>query len=95
VVSGDYVGESIGALLLGARQLDEAEKVLTKATRECTRRPSVRAKELLARTYEEKGDVARACQAFGEVLRTWPKPVPRSVTVEEARARAKKLGCAP
>jgi serine/threonine-protein kinase len=95
VVFGDYVGESIGALLLGARQLDEAEKVLTDATRQCSRRPKVRAQELLARTYEEKGDVARACQAYAEVLRTWAKPVPRSVTVEEARARAKKLGCGP
>jgi len=89
------VTEAIGALLLGARRLDEAEKVLAAATRACTRRPQVRARELLARTYEEKGDVARACQAYGEVLRTWPKPVPRSVTVEEARARVKKLGCAP
>jgi tetratricopeptide (TPR) repeat protein len=92
---GGDATEAIGALLLGARQLDEAEKVLAAATRACTRRPQVRARELLARTYEEKGDVARACQAYGEVLRTWPKPVPRSVTVEEARARMKKLGCAP
>jgi predicted Zn-dependent protease len=85
--------ESIGALLLGAGRLQEAEAWLSSETKQCTYSPLIRAKLLLGRTYEEMGDDARACAAYGDVARTWASPKPRSVTLDAARARAKKLGC--
>jgi serine/threonine-protein kinase len=43
---------------------------------------------------EAKGDTTGACAAYAIVVDRWGAAKPRSVTADEARARAKKLGCA-
>jgi serine/threonine-protein kinase len=48
----------------------------------------------LGRALEGTGDVAGACEQYGAVLARWGHAKPRSVTADEARARAKSLGCA-
>jgi hypothetical protein len=54
----------------------------------------VHAQYLLARTHEEQGDKAGACAGYATVLREWGHAKPHSVTADEARAHATKLGCA-
>lgn len=41
----------------------------------------------------EPGDHAAACQAYGVVLARWGHARPRSLTADDARARARALGC--
>jgi serine/threonine-protein kinase len=48
----------------------------------------------LGRALDRTGDVAGACEQYGAVLARWGHARPRSVTADEARARAKSLGCA-
>jgi hypothetical protein len=88
--------DALGALLLGElgpRRLEDAAKWLTVAVRRCSLEQPVRAMYLLGRVQEEQHDTAAACRSYADVMRTWPHPVPRSVSVERARARAKKLAC--
>jgi serine/threonine-protein kinase len=49
---------------------------------------------VLGRALEQSGDRAGACDAYAAVLARWGHAKPRSVTADEARARATKLGCA-
>jgi hypothetical protein len=42
---------------------------------------------------EQAGDTASACAHYAKVLARWGGAKPRSVTADEARSRAKKLGC--
>jgi eukaryotic-like serine/threonine-protein kinase len=42
---------------------------------------------------EARSDRAGACQAYGVVLARWGHAKPRSVTADDARARARALGC--
>jgi serine/threonine-protein kinase len=43
---------------------------------------------------EQSGDKTAACAHYGRVLERWGHARPRSVTADEARAHARKLGCA-
>jgi tetratricopeptide (TPR) repeat protein len=92
---GGWVLETVGALLLGAGRLDEAIRWLDTAANQCRITPPVRAQYLLARAHEEQGDKAGACAGYATVLREWGHAKPHSVTADEARAHATKLGCAP
>lgn len=47
----------------------------------------------LGRALDGTGDVAGACEQYSAVLARWGHAKPRSVTADEARARAKSLGC--
>jgi serine/threonine-protein kinase len=49
----------------------------------------------LGSALERSSDVAGACVQYGAILAQWGRAKPRSVTADEARARAKSLGCAP
>jgi serine/threonine-protein kinase len=42
---------------------------------------------------EQRGDKAAACAQFAKILDRWGHAKPRSVTADEARAHARKLGC--
>ena len=43
--------------------------------------------------YEHEGNAQEACAQYAKVIGRWEHAKPRSVTVDEARARAAKLGC--
>lgn len=47
------------------------------------------------RGLEKKGVKEGACRAYGRVLDRWGHAKPKSVTADEARARAKALRCEP
>jgi serine/threonine-protein kinase len=47
----------------------------------------------LGQAKEQKGDKAGACAAYCVALDSWGKAKPRSVTADQAPARAKALGC--
>jgi serine/threonine-protein kinase len=57
--------------------------------------PIVRAALLLGEAREATGDRGGACEAYSRVLQRWGGAKPRSVTAEDARSRAKRLGCGP
>ena len=42
---------------------------------------------------EEAGDTASACFHYARVLALWGHAKPRSVTADEARSHARRLGC--
>ena len=42
---------------------------------------------------EQSGDKPSACAHYAKVLDRWGRAKPRSVTADEARAHATKLGC--
>jgi hypothetical protein len=44
---------------------------------------------------EQAGDKPSACANCAKVLERWGHAKPRSVTADEARAHATRLGCAP
>jgi serine/threonine-protein kinase len=44
---------------------------------------------------EQSGDKPSACAHYAKVLERWGHAKPRSVTADEARARATKLACTP
>lgn len=48
---------------------------------------------LHGQALEERGEKGRACEVYGAVLARWGAAKPRSVTAEEARRRARALGC--
>jgi tetratricopeptide (TPR) repeat protein len=85
--------DAVGALLRGAGRPADAIPWLARASRACEVAPPIQPRLLLARGYEESHDVPGACAAYARVLSTWPDPRPRSVSVETARARSKRLGC--
>jgi hypothetical protein len=43
---------------------------------------------------EQSGNNPSACAHYAKLLERWGHAKPRSVTADEARARATKLGCA-
>ena len=56
---------------------------------------TVRADLALGQLHEQAGDTAAACARYARVLERWGHARPRSVTADEARMRATKLGCVP
>jgi len=88
----------VGRLSLLAGRVDEAIPHLQRAEAACDIFTStldhLRATLDLGRALEQKGDRAGACDAYGKVLARWGRAKPRSVTADEARRGAKRLGCA-
>ena len=54
----------------------------------------MRANDTLGHALEANADKARACAAYKVVRQAWSKASPRSITAEDARARATALACA-
>jgi serine/threonine-protein kinase len=97
VLQHDY---GMGEVLLRAGRPAEARASLTRAAFSChpfqddiAMRDWARASLLLGRALEATGDASGACAAYARVVARWGG-AKRSVTAEEARAAAKKLGCA-
>jgi serine/threonine-protein kinase len=93
--------ESMGRVLLLAGRGDDAEPHLRRAATVCAGPdelyPQLRATGELGQVLESRRDVAGACEAYARVIARWgggpAAPKPRPLLVEDARARAKKLGC--
>jgi serine/threonine-protein kinase len=47
----------------------------------------------LGQALEQQGDTEGACRAYGAVLDRWGRATPRSLTADNARARASALRC--
>jgi serine/threonine-protein kinase len=82
-------------LLLG--RAGEALPYLRRAAQGCNGLDDpfgyVRAAVPLGEALEKTGDREGACRAYQGVIDQWGKATPRSVTAEQARARAKAAGC--
>jgi serine/threonine-protein kinase len=55
--------------------------------------PWLRDRFLLGLALEEQGRGAEACAQYSAILARWGHARPRSVSADEARAHATKLGC--
>jgi serine/threonine-protein kinase len=55
----------------------------------------LRAHRDLGQALEVKDDRGGACAAYSVVTRRWARAKPRSLTLADAQARSRKLGCAP
>jgi serine/threonine-protein kinase len=92
----DPLQDRVGLTFLLAGRVDEAIPWLEGGARACelpfVTRP-IAARLLLGEAREQKGEKGAACAAYAEVLKRWGSATPRSVTAEEARRRAKALGC--
>jgi serine/threonine-protein kinase len=81
-------------LLRGGRVGDALPRLKVGAARCELGLGPVQARLHLGEALEHTGDHAGACAAYGSVLQRWGHAKPRSVTADEARAHATKLGCA-
>jgi eukaryotic-like serine/threonine-protein kinase len=86
------------ATLVGGRDLPEVRGFLESLVRDCSTpltRPQdwIFAQLWLGRLDERADHKESACQHYGKVLERWGHAKPRSLTADEARAHAKKLGC--
>jgi serine/threonine-protein kinase len=88
---------SVGKTYLLAGRVDEAMPFLERAATHClvAQHPfeAVRAHLLRGEAHQARGDVAKACADYREVLRRWGKARPRSLSAEEASRRSQRLGC--
>ncbi len=92
--SGRYDLSNIAYVYLLAGNYAEALTVLKGAMSSCGSIRVDRTRTLwLGQALEGTGDKAGACREYAKVIRWWGKAKPRSVTAEEARRRAKALGC--
>jgi serine/threonine-protein kinase len=86
-----------GHVLFLANHLDDAVPLLAEAARSCEvlEDPLVQLRYTheLGLAREGLGDRTGACDAYARVLARWGHAKPRSVTADEARAHAAKLGC--
>ncbi|UQA62931.1 serine/threonine-protein kinase [Polyangium aurulentum] len=91
------IDAAAGMTFLLGGELDEATRWLEGATRTCSALSfpleQTRAHLWLGRAREAARDRAGACAAYRRVIDRWGRAKPRSVTAEEARSRAVKLGC--
>ncbi len=96
--SGFHLG-LVGRVSALAGRTEEATQLLSRAAGNCMvlDQPfeAVRANLELGELYEQAGDTASACARFARVVDRWGGAKPRSVTADEARAHAAKLGCSP
>jgi serine/threonine-protein kinase len=86
-------------LFLAGRE-DDARPRLEDIARTCSyvllnTRNWAHAHLYLGELDEQAGDKPSACAHYAKVLERWGHAKPRSVTADEARAHATKLGCAP
>jgi serine/threonine-protein kinase len=89
---------SAGLAFFLTGHIDEAKTWLEQSCRSCAALSfpieHTRAHLWLGRVREASGDVPGACAAYEIVLSRWGHAKPRSVSADEARERASKLGCA-
>jgi serine/threonine-protein kinase len=94
---GAHPDVAVGRVYVLAGRAAEALPHLERGARSCWQLPfpfdRVRVQLWLGRAYAETGATAQACAAYRTVLERWGRAEPRSVTAEEARERAAKLGC--
>jgi serine/threonine-protein kinase len=87
----------LGKLFFDAGRKSDAAVRLRRSIKSCYRlefpMSAITSSLYLARALESTGDAAGACNAYNEVLRQWGRAKPRSVTADEARERARALGC--
>lgn len=87
----------VGHMHLLCGNVDEAIQWLEQATHHCRTFSDpifhVRSYLWLGQARELKGDKSGACAAYKAVLDRWGHAKPKSVTADEARARARLLGC--
>jgi serine/threonine-protein kinase len=88
----------VGRVYLMAGRPEEAVPYLRRAAASCTAFAApvdqTRARLHLGMALEQTNDRDGACSAYRKVLDRWGHAKPRSVTADEARAHATKLGCA-
>jgi serine/threonine-protein kinase len=81
-----------------AGKTEAAAPLLERASKTCfTFDPVARHVRVLdgqGRLYEEKGDKAKACDAYRGVLDRWGAAKPKSATADGVSSRAHALGCA-
>jgi eukaryotic-like serine/threonine-protein kinase len=98
LASGFHI-DVVGRVSALAGRSDEAAQLLSRAASDCMvlDHPfaTVRANLRLGEIYEQTGDRTSACARYAKVLERWGDAKPRSVTADEARAHATKLGCGP
>jgi serine/threonine-protein kinase len=91
------IDAAAGRTFLLGGEIGEATRWLEGATRSCAALSfpleQTRAHLWLGQAREAERDRAGACAAYRRVLDRWRRAKPRSVTVDEARERAMKLGC--
>jgi serine/threonine protein kinase/tetratricopeptide (TPR) repeat protein len=90
----------ISRVLFLAGRGEDARPGLERLTKRCSDRlldPRnwLRSHLFLGELDEQAGDKTSACAHYAKVLERWGHAKPRSVTADEARAHATKLGCAP
>jgi serine/threonine-protein kinase len=87
----------VGRAYLLAGRVDDAIAPLKAGAATCTvlneNVANTRGWHDLGVALETKGDHPGACAAYGVVLSRWGHSKPRSVTAEDARARARALAC--
>jgi eukaryotic-like serine/threonine-protein kinase len=94
-----WEGSSARTMFMADRK-EQARRWLERVSRSCSGAITNTLNWLHSHLYlgeldEEVGDKASACAHYAKVLEFWGRARPRSVTADAARARGKKLGCAP
>jgi eukaryotic-like serine/threonine-protein kinase len=89
--------EDIGRVYLLTGDVEEALPHLRRAAASCglwgAPAEIMHATLGVGEALEQKKDNAGACDAYSKILAQWGAAKPRSVTADEARKRAKALGC--
>jgi eukaryotic-like serine/threonine-protein kinase len=95
--SSDYADAAAGHVLALAGRPADAIPYFRRAAQQCfaLEEPFAHfhAALDLGLALEQTSDKAGACDAYGKVLAQWGHAKPKSVTADEARAHATKLGC--
>ncbi|WP_437680956.1 protein kinase domain-containing protein [Sorangium sp. So ce131] len=94
---GHEVQADIGAVFYLAGMPHHALPALRRAVTTCDVLDwpvrYVRSFWFLGQALERTGNVSGACEAYTRVIERWGNASPRSVTAEQARARARAIGC--
>ncbi len=87
----DYA--AVGELLMNVDRLDEAEKLLRRATRACAIAPDQIARLALGDLLARRGNTDEACATYAKIENDWGHAKPRSITLDASRTAAKKIHC--
>jgi serine/threonine-protein kinase len=92
-----YTGRALAIAYALAGRRTEARSAFARVGSECSlatdTQPTMAEHLLRGRLDEEDGNKAGACGHYSRILERWGHAKPKSVTADEARARATKLGC--
>jgi tetratricopeptide (TPR) repeat protein len=84
---------AVGEVLMTVDRLDEAEKLLRRATRSCVIAPDQIARLALGDLLARRGNTDEACATYAKIEKDWGHAKPRSITAVAGRAAAKKIHC--